>query len=140
MANKISSPVFGTLSQHGADWIAEIEWRPCQRVGVTISPEEGQELPALLAVAERSVEWLRADEAEAGSYIGGELFALWEESWADAEEVLDLEAFTQRIRLSHVMLGGGGSMILTFDDDGLFGGHEITAAYSPEQGWWDCSF
>jgi hypothetical protein len=65
MGEALEDPVFGSLAGWAGGWDGAIEWRPGHRVGVTICCEDGQNIPAMLAVARRSLEWLRAHETEA---------------------------------------------------------------------------
>jgi hypothetical protein len=139
MGETLQDEVFGSLGATPGGWDGAIEWRPGQRVGVSVCREEGQDIDAMLAVARRSLEWLRAHEPEAAGFVADRLLELYNDSWTDASGPLDREGFLRRVRLSHVLFCGDGSVFLTFDDGGLFGGHEITTALAPDKGWWDCS-
>jgi hypothetical protein len=139
MSEPIQDEVFGPLVARSGGWDGAIEWRPGQKVGVCICNEEGQDVAAMLAVARGSLAWLRAHDAEAERFVADQLHELYNDSWTDADGLLSRDEFLRRIRLFHVMFGGDGSVFLTYDDGGLFGGHELSTAFAPDKGWWDCS-
>jgi hypothetical protein len=140
MGKPIADEVFGPFDARSGGWDGTIEWRAGQQVGVTVCREDQQDVPAMLSVARDSLDWLRAHEAEADGFVADTLLELYNDSWNDKGEELGREEFTRQIRLFHILFGGDGSMLLTYDDDMLFGGHEITSAYDPDKGWWDCQF
>ena len=139
MGEALQDEVFGSLVAAPGSWDGAIEWRPGQQVGVSVCREDGQDIPAMLAAARRSLEWLRAHEPEAEGFVADELLEVYNDSWTDRDGPLDREEFLRRVRLFHAMFGGNGSVYRTFDDGGLFGRHEITTAFAPDKGWWDCS-
>jgi hypothetical protein len=134
MAEAIFNDVFGRLTWDDREgcWLGGMDWPPGRYTEVAIW-HPGDDLAAGLRMAQEGWDWLQSHEGHARRCIAGELLWAYNHAWRKEDEPLTEAAFLHRLELVYVGFGEDGSLLLSYDGRGLFGGQGVEVEFGPDR-------
>jgi hypothetical protein len=133
VSEAIHDEAFGRLTwdpRRGC-WVGEVDLSPMTHIEVAIW-HPGTDVAAGLRTARDGLTWLQEHEDHARLRVAGALIDEYNEDWSDAYEPMEEGDFARRIELVRAEFGDDGTLVLTYDDRGLFEGHPIEAEFAPD--------
>ncbi|MBW4618837.1 MAG: DUF2262 domain-containing protein [Cyanosarcina radialis HA8281-LM2] len=113
-------------------WSCEIEIFPGQIVGLSVDPEEPEEIEesVVFELASRTLALIRASEINLRDRAAERLLETHNTSW-NRDAPIDRQEFIDRMTLEDITIYANGRANLSYDDGDLFGGHAIVINIDP---------
>jgi hypothetical protein len=130
----IFNDVFGRLTWDGQldCWLGGIDWPPGCHTEVAIW-QPGDDVASGLGMAREGLDWLQGHEGHVRRCVAGKLLAVYNGAWCGDEGPLSEAAFLRRLELVRIGFEEDGTLLLSYDSQGLFGGHLIDAEFGPDR-------
>jgi hypothetical protein len=113
-------------------WLGGIDWPPGLYTEVAIWLPDG-DLAAGLHQARESLAWLRAHEEHARQAVASRMLGVYNDGWRREDEPITEAEFIRRIELMRIGFEDDGSLLLSYDDRDMFGGHAIDGIFKADR-------
>jgi hypothetical protein len=113
-------------------WSCEIEIFPGQIVGVSVDPEEPEDIEesVVFELAGRTLALIKASEANLRDRAADRLVETHNSSW-NHDDPIDRQEFIARMTLEDITIYADGRAELSYSDEDLFAGHAIVININP---------
>jgi hypothetical protein len=91
------------------------------------------DLSAGLQGAREGLAWLRQNEEHARRCVARKMAKIYNDNWRDEDEPITEEEFVHRTELMRIGFEDDGSLLLSYDNGDMFGGHVIDALFDADR-------
>jgi hypothetical protein len=130
----IHDPTFGRLDWDRLldCWLGGIDWPAGSHTEVAIWPLAG-DTAAGLRRARDGLGWLKQHEGPARLAVAAAMTGVYNRAWRGDGEPITAADLARRTELLRVGFQGDGSLLLSYDGGGLFGGHVIDGVFGADR-------